>query len=299
MHIPVLLKEVIDGLDFKEEDKIFVDLTLGDAGHSLEICRKFPWIKIIGLDVDKKAALRSQGVLEGGGCKFEIVNENFRNLDEVLSKLRTKKIDEVLFDLGFSSDQIESSGRGFSFQKDEPLIMTLRDDWQGSLTAFEIVNSWPKVRLEQILREYSEESWAPRIAEAIVRRRKQKVIRTTRELVDVIEESLPSGLRQKKIHPATKTFQALRIAVNDELESLKVGLKSAWDNLRVGGRLAVISFHSLEDRIVKNFFRDLKNKQLAHLITKKPITPSREEIIANRRSRSAKLRIIEKNFHEI
>jgi 16S rRNA (cytosine1402-N4)-methyltransferase len=293
-HIPVLLKEVIDGLDFQKEDKNFLDATFGGGGHSSEVCKKFPWIKIIALDVDREATAKGQKNLKEDGCPFEIVTENFRNLDKVLSDLRVQKLDKILFDLGFSSDQMESSGRGFSFQRDEPLIMTLANDWKGKLTAYEIVNSSPKSELERILREYGEEPLARKISEGIAKARKINVIKTTGQLVKVLEEVLPSRLKKKKIHPATRTFQALRIAVNDELESLRIGLKSAWDKLANNGRLAVISFHSLEDRITKVFFRELKKEKSAVLINKKPIVPTEEEVLKNRRARSAKLRIIKK-----
>lgn len=294
VHVPVLLKEVIDGLDFKKEDKIFLDATFGGGGHSLEICKKFPWVKVVGFDVDKNAVERGEKILKENVCQFEIVQENFRNLGKALSDLKISQIDKALFDLGFSSDQIAGSGRGLSFQKDEPLIMTLRSDWEDGLTAYEIVNSWPQEALEKILREYGEESFWRKIAANIVRSRKSESIKTTSELVKIIEESLPKSFGRKKIHPATKTFQALRIAVNDELGSLEIGLESAWKKLKKEGRIAVISFHSLEDRIVKNFFRELKDKEEAILINKKPIIATREETQKNPRSRSAKLRIIQK-----
>ncbi len=294
MHVPVLLKETIDCLGFTDKDKIFLDATVGAGGHSLEICKRFPWLQIIALDVDEEALSLAEENLKIGGCQFEVKIENFRNLAKTMDELGIQKVDKILFDIGMSSMHIDISGRGFSFQKDEPLLMTMKKELEGSLTAYEIVNSWPKDEIEKILRDYGEESFARKIAEQIVKERKKGPIKTTFDLVKVIEDATPKFYRHKRIHPATKTFQAIRIAVNDELESLKEGIGQAFERLRVGGRLAVISFHSLEDRIVKKNFKELEKNGKGKLITKKPLTASFEEIKINSRSRSAKLRVIEK-----
>ncbi len=294
-HTPVLLKEVIDGLSFDKSDKIFVDATVGFAGHSIEVCQRFPWVRIIGLDTDSDAVASSREKMSQSKCRFEAVTANFRNIGRALDEMGVKEIDKILFDIGMSSMQLDSSGRGFSFRKDEPLLMTMKKEISANdLTAFEIVNSWPKDDIAAILKEYGEEGFFMRIADSITRERKKHPISTTFDLVKIIESSVPSFYKKRKISPATKTFQALRIAVNDELNSLKMGLKDSFERLRTGGRIAVISFHSLEDRIVKNFFKEMKINRKAIQIFKKPVTASREEIKVNPRARSAKLRIVEK-----
>ncbi|MEK7552102.1 MAG: 16S rRNA (cytosine(1402)-N(4))-methyltransferase RsmH [Patescibacteria group bacterium] len=295
-HIPVLLKEVIDFLEFAPEDKIFLDATLGAGGHSAEVCRKFPFMRIIGIDVDETSAKIAEKNLAGICKQFEIKITNFRNLENVLSELKIAEVDKVLFDLGMSSMQIDSATRGFSFLRDEPLLMTMNNDLsEGTLTAYEIVNGWPKEDLRQILKEYGEESFASQIADQIIKERKNHKIETTFGLVKVIIDATPEFYHHGRINPATKTFQALRIAVNDELNAIKEGLEQAFHKLKKGGRMAVISFHSGEDRIVKTFFKQLKTDDKAILINKKPILATLEEIEANPRSRSAKLRVIEKN----
>lgn len=295
MHTSVLLKEVIDNLDFQESDKVFLDATLGAGGHSFEICRRFPWIQIVGLDLDEDSMKLAEAKLIDGGCQFNISVRNFRDLASVMDELNIKEVDKVLFDLGMSSMQIDTSGRGFSFQKDEPLLMTMeKSPGEKSLSAYEIVNSWSKDDILRILKEYGEESFAARIADRIVKERRLKKIKTTNDLVKIIKDATPQFYHHKRIHPATKTFQALRIAVNDELESLKVGLKQSFERLRSRGRIAVISFHSLEDRIVKRYFKELVEEKRAISICKKPIVPTKDEIEVNQRSRSSKLRVIEK-----
>ena len=295
-HIPVLLKEVIDFLEFSPRDKIFLDATLGAGGHSAEVCRQFPQIQIVGIDADETAAKIAEKNLTGICNQFKIKITNFRNLEEVLSELKIEEIDKVLFDLGMSSMQIDSATRGFSFLRDEPLLMTMSNDLkEGTLTAYEIVNGWPKEELRKILKEYGEESFASQIADGIIRARKSKKIQTTFDLVKVILDATPDFYHEGRINPATKTFQALRIAVNDEVNALKDGLEQAFNKLRKGGRMAVISFHSGEDRIAKTFFKQLKMEDKAILITKKPVVSSAEEVETNSRSRSAKLRVIEKN----
>ena len=295
MHIPVLLKESIEYLSPKAGDTI-VDGTINGGGHSEEI------LKIIG----------ESGMLVGIDQDCEVLNklrekwkdrknvllarDNFRNLDRVLETLKIEKANGILLDIGVSSDQIDLSGRGFSFQKDEPLLMTMKaiidpDD----LTAKEMVNNWEEKELADAIWQYGEERFSRRIAKNIVRRREMKPIETTFELVDVIRESVPGVYRNKRrINCATRTFQALRIVVNDELGALKEGLKKAVAKLKEGGRLAVISFHSLEDRIVKNYFKEISASGEGKIMTKKPIIPTEEEVKNNPRSRSAKLRAIEK-----
>jgi len=290
-HASVLLKEVIEGLAPKNGD-IFIDATLGSAGHSLEVCKVFGQkVQIIGIDQDTERITASQKKLEENKCNFKVVSGNFRNIDKILDELKVGKVDKILFDLGLNSEQLENSGRGFSFQKDEPLLMNFgRTDF----TADQIVNEWSEESLVDILWGYGEEKFSRQIAKKIVELRKEHEIKTTQDLVEIIEKAVPAWYKHKKIHFATKTFQSLRITVNDELEALKEGLKKSFDRLKSGGKIAVISFHSLEDRIVKIYFRELKNQEVAEILTKKPIVPEREETQGNPRSRSAKLRIIKK-----
>ncbi len=264
-HKPVLLQEVIEGLNLSA-DQTFVDATYGGGGHSSEVKRRFPGITAVGIDQDP----RVEGVLHG----------NFRNIDKLLGDTHP---DAILFDLGWSSDQL--TGKGMSFMVDEPLDMRLSG--QG-FTAADVVNTWDESAIELILRGFGQEKYSRKIAKAIVEARP---LTTTFDLVRVVESVV---FKREKINPATRTFQALRITVNEELTALEEGLAAAFDQLRPGGRVAVISFHSLEDRIVKNFFRDRAKEGAGELVTKKPIVPSEAEILENPRSRSAKLRIIKK-----
>jgi 16S rRNA (cytosine1402-N4)-methyltransferase len=296
-HVPVLLHEIIDGLNLKDGD-IFLDGTLGSAGHTLAVAERFgDSVEIIGIDRDEEALKRSEEGLRTFNHSAYLKLSSFRNLDDVLRDLGIKEVNAILLDLGISSEQIDDSGRGFTFKKDEPLSMSMERDPKG-VTAKEILNHWNEETLEIILRGFGEEKFSRRIAKAIVERREIKPFETTFDLLEAVDAALPASLKNRgyqKINPATKTFQALRIAVNEELASLEEGLSKAFNSLGDKGRLAVISFHSLEDRIVKNFMRDLSKSGQAKLITKKPITPSDEEVDMNPRSRSAKLRIIEKN----
>jgi 16S rRNA (cytosine1402-N4)-methyltransferase len=294
-HVPVLLHEAVEGLDLREGDTV-LDATAGSGGHTKEICQKIGETgTIVAIDQDPNALKRTEAALAGTKCKKIFLHGNFRNLDTLLASHSIGKIDGALFDLGFSSEQIESSGRGFSFLRNEPLLMTM-DETGGKkvLTAGEIVNFWSKERIEQILKEYGEERNARAIAKAIVEARKVEPIATTAELVEIMRRALPKWALHQRTHFATKTFQALRIAVNDELGALGEGLRKTWDMLGGKKRMAVITFHSLEDRIVKNFFKEKKANGLCAIITKKPIIPSRDELKNNPRARSAKLRIGEK-----
>lgn len=289
MHIPVLLNEVIELLDPKN-DQIIVDATVNGGGHTGEILKKEDFNgQIIGIDQDEnllnKLKDKFDNYIKNG--RLKLIRGNFKDIKEYLKNLGVNKIDGAIFDLGMSSFQIEESGRGFSFLRDEPLIMSFKSVIsEDDLTAEKIVNEWPEYEIARILKEYGEERFAGKIARNIAETRKKNRIKTTKDLVQIIIRSLRRG----KIHPATRTFQALRIAVNDELNTLKDGLKNTFDILDNNGRIAVISFHSLEDRVVKNFFKDLKADGRAEILTKKPIMAKREEIHDNPRSRSAKLR---------
>lgn len=291
MHKSVLLQETIDGLDIKAGDTV-VDATLGGGGHAEEILRRFgDEVAVVGIDADSRAIERAEKKI-GRRDNFIAVCENFRNIDSALGSAGVEKADKFLFDLGLSSDQLQESGRGFSFQKDEPLLMTLASNPEkDATTAEQIVNEWSAASLESIIKGYGEERFAKRIAEALVQARKSARIETAAKLAALIESAVP---RRGKIHPATKTFQALRIAVNDEISALEEGLSKSFARLKEGGRIAVISFHSIEDRVVKRFFKEIAKRGEGKIITKKPITPQREEILENPRARSAKLRIIEK-----
>jgi 16S rRNA (cytosine1402-N4)-methyltransferase len=295
-HISVLLHESIDGLDIKPGD-VFVDCTLGQGGHTEEVYKRFGnTVAMIGIDLDLDAIERTKNRLPKD-CNVKYSLGSFKNIDKILDSMNIGNVDKVIMDIGLSSNQFEESGRGFSFQRDEPLIMSFVSDnssQPSGFTAKDIVNEWDEENIESILRIYGEEKFAGKIARAIVDRRKIKPIDTTFELVQIIRSATPSFYHHRKIHLATKTFQALRITVNDEIENLKIGTKKAFDRLNKNGRLAVISFHSLEDRIVKKFFKELIDSGEGIRVTKKPIIPSDEEIQINPRSRSAKLRIIEK-----
>ncbi len=295
IHKTVLLHEAIDGLDIKNGD-IFVDGTLGGGGHSEEVAKRFGnSVVMIGIDLDPEAIERASARLSPLNPNIQYIQGSFRNIDNLLETSGIKSVDKILLDIGLSSNQFEDSGRGFSFQKDEPLIMSFKKDLkQEDLTAREIVNTWDLENISTILKSYGEEQFAWKIAKAIVARREIKPIDTTFDLVEIIKIATPKWYHHKRIHPATKTFQALRITVNDEIESLKEGVAKGFRVLNPGGRLAVISFHSIEDRIVKNFYRDRDKERLGKVITKKPIIPTEAEIAENPRSRSSKLRIIEK-----
>ena len=291
MHISVLQKEVLEYLA-PGRNQNFIDCTFGRGGHSFAILKKnSPNGKVLAIDWN----IESVKLAESQKNKRLIpVCENFAKLEKIVQEREFTPVSGILFDLGMSSWHLEESGRGFSFLRDEPLDM--RYNPQNALRAEDIVNKWPLYQVESVLREYGQERFAKRIASRIISERKLKPIKTTMELVDIIGKAIFGQyfIRRGKIHFATKTFQALRIAVNDELDNLKIGLKAALNVLEPGGRLAVISFHSLEDRIVKLFLKEEAAKKTIKIWTKKPIAPSLQEIRANPRARSAKLRVGQK-----
>lgn len=294
-HISVLLHESIEGLALKEGDRVF-EGTVGLGGHSVEILKHIGAQGVyVGTDMDAQALAHAKARLASLPAAKFFYEGNFRNLDSFLDQAKYPLVDKILLDIGFSNLQLEDSGRGFSFKRDEPLLMTFRvNPEKEDLTAREIVNEWASDSLTDIISGYGEERFAYRIAQAIVRAREEKPIETTGELAEIVSNALPAFARRGKIHPATKTFQALRIAVNDELGALREALQKGFDRLAPGGRMAVISFHSLEDRIVKDFFKKQQEASLGSIITKKPIAPGEEELSHNPKARSAKLRIIEK-----
>ncbi len=291
VHVPVLLHESIDGLEIHEGD-IYLDGTLGGAGHARYALEKAMGnLTIIGLDRDRDAISRAQTVLP----KAILKESSYADLDIVLKELNIEKVNRIILDLGLSSDQFEVSGRGFTLKKDERLLMTFaKHPDKDDLTAGYILNNWEEGSIADIIYGYGEEKYARRIARAVVSYRTKKKIETTFELVEIIENAVPAFYRRGRIHPATRTFQALRITVNDELNTLKSGLEKGFRHLAQNGRMAVISFHSLEDRIVKHFYKERFADGSAKIITKRPIEASEEEVRNNPRSRSAKLRILEK-----
>jgi len=290
-HIPVLLKEAVDGLSL-HEGMIVLDATLGGGGHSKKICEIIGSKgTLIATDEDNAAINRTRELFKDK-CNFQLFVANFKDLGDILDNANIPAIDAVIFDLGLSSFQLEDSGRGFSFQKNEPLLMTFSENPSSEkLTAGEIVNNWEENNLADIIFGYGGERYARRIARVIVETRETKPIKTTYDLVEAIEKAVPAPYKRKRIHFATKTFQALRITVNDEIGSLKKALNESWKKLKIGGMISVISFHEIEDRVVKNFLRDKKNNKEAEILTKKPMVPTEEEMLENPRSRSAKLRI--------
>lgn len=293
-HDSVLMKETLSALRL-EKDAVVVDATLGGAGHFGALCAALgEGGVIIGIDADFAAVERARDAYaldrRVERPVAHLVNDNFRNLSRVLARLDIGEIDAVLFDLGWSGYQI-AAPRGFSFQKDEPLFMTYGE---GGETAADILNSASEETLADIIHTYGEERYARSIARAIVAARAKERILMTSALVEAIKTGTPRAYHARKIHPATKTFQALRIAVNDELGALKEGIAAALDALAPGGRLAVITFHSIEDRVVKTMFRDAALAGFGVLSPKKPITPSRTELAKNHRARSAKLRVFER-----
>ena len=290
MHVPVLLNEVIKIFD-PQANENFIDATLGEAGHTLCILQKTdPSGKVLGIDLDAETLKVAEGKLKAYSNRIILDKNNFKNLENIIDEFKFKEISGILFDLGMSSRELEESGRGFSFQKDEPLLMNFGGDVL--LTAEQIVNNWSANDLKGIFEEYGEERFSGKIAEAIVASRQNKPIKTTLDLVEIIKSAVPLKYQRGRLHPATRVFQALRIAVNDELNNLRGGLEAALKILKSGGKIVIISFHSLEDRIVKNFFRE--HKDSLNIITKKPVLPAKVEILNNPRARSAKLRAAQK-----
>ena len=305
-HVSVLLWECIDGLNIKP-DGIYVDGTLGGAGHSSQIVQRLENGHHIGIDRDPVALKAAGERLEPWKDKVTLVHSNFCEIRQVLQDLNIEGVDGILLDLGVSSPQLDDGARGFSYMADAPLDMRMNNE--DTLTADTVVNTWPYEELKRILYDYGEERYAPQIASAICRRREQDPIRTTLELVDVIRSAMPPAALREKQHPAKRSFQAIRIAVNDELGSVEKVMRDAIPCLNKGGRLAVITFHSLEDRIVKNAMVAASKgctcppsfpvcvcgkKPQVKLITRKPIVSGDEELAVNPRARSAKLRICEK-----
>ncbi len=295
VHIPVLLQQVLDNLNLKSGNTV-LDATVGGGGHASSIARLIGKSgTFIGIDADSQALKRVKAKLETFKCNKFLIQENFRNLDKVLNDLNIDNLDGALFDLGLSSDQLEVSGRGFTFQHSEPLTMTLNDIvGEDTLTAREIVNNWAEESLADIIYGYGGERYARRIAKAIVKTREEKEINKTEELADIIRGAVPASYRHGRINCATKTFQALRITVNDELGAIKEALCKVLSKLNNGGRVAVITFHSLEDRLIKRMFKQWQTEGYGVIITKKPIVPTEEEISNNKRARSSKLRVFEK-----
>ncbi len=305
-HVPVLLKECLDALAIKP-DGVYVDGTLGRAGHSLEIVKRLTTGRLIGIDRDETAIAAAQERLADYMDRVTLVHSNFDRIGDILAELHIDGADGMLFDLGVSSPQLDDAERGFSYMHDAPLDM--RMDRTAYLTAREVVNSWSYEELRRILFEYGEERYAPAIARRIVQQREQKPIETTLELVDVIKSAMPPQALREKQHPAKRSFQAIRIAVNGELDALPPMLEAATAHLNRGGRLAVISFHSLEDRIIKKTLQELATgctcppefpvcvcgkKPKLKLVSRKPIVADEAELERNPRARSAKLRVAEK-----
>lgn len=305
-HSPVLIEECIIGLEIKP-DGTYIDGTLGRAGHSLEILRRLETGRLIGIDRDPAAIAATRDKLRKYGGKFIPVHGSFGYIAKILDELKIEKVDGMLFDLGVSSPQLDDASRGFSYMSDAPLDM--RMDTSAAMTARDIVNGYDERELKRVLYRYGEERYSASIVAAIIRKRKIKPIETTMELAEIISRAMPSASLREKQHPAKRTFQALRIEVNDELGELEKMLGDAPDRLKPKGRIAIISFHSLEDRLVKLAFRDREKgcrcppdlpvcacgfEQTLKVITKTPITASDDELKNNPRARSAKLRIAER-----
>ena len=305
-HKPVLLRECIEGLNIRP-DGIYVDGTLGRAGHSREIVSQLTTGRLICIDRDQAALDAAPGRLEGHMDKVTLVHGNFGDIASILDDLNVPAVDGMLFDLGVSSPQLDDGSRGFSYLQDAPLDM--RMDQSAALTAYDVVNGWSQEELKRILWQYGEERYSGLIAAAIVRRRADKPVETTGELADIIRGAMPAKAQREKQHPAKRSFQAIRIAVNDELGEVERMLDSALPRLNPGGRLAVISFHSLEDRLVKTAYAGWAKgctcppdfpvcvcgkKPQIRLVGKKPIVAGEEELGENPRARSAKLRVAEK-----
>lgn len=308
-HKSVLLDETIESLDIKP-DGIYVDGTLGGGGHASEVCRRLgDKGRFIGIDQDADAIAAASERLKEFGDKVTIVRSNYENIDEVLKELGISQVDGIYLDLGVSSYQLDTAERGFTYIEDDaPLDM--RMDQRNEMTAKDIVNTYSESELFRIIKNYGEDRFAKNIAKHIVRARQEKEIETTGELIEIIKAAIPAKVRATGGHPAKRTFQAIRIELNKELEVLENSIDKMTDLLAPGGRLSIITFHSLEDRIVKNRFRINENpctcppdfpvcmcgkKSKGRVVTRKPILPSEEELSENKRSKSAKLRVFEKS----
>ena len=293
-HVSVLLEEAIEALAI-QNSSIIVDATLGSSGHASQIVSKLGAKgTFIAIDADSEAIENGKKVLKDAKATTHLVVDNFRNIDSVLDLLHIENVDAILADLGWRMEQFSGNGRGFSFQIDEPLIMTFGEPSKYPFVARDILNDWEEEDIKNVLKGYGEERFAGRIARHIVEARSVKPFATTFELVHVIENAVPAFYRKGKIHSATRTFQALRIAVNDEFDALETFIKKSVALLTPKGRLAIITFHSTEDRIVKHLFKALAHDHVGSLVNKKPTVATREELKQNPRARSAKLRIFEK-----
>ncbi|MCX8117182.1 MAG: 16S rRNA (cytosine(1402)-N(4))-methyltransferase RsmH [Desulfobacterota bacterium] len=291
-HIPVMVEEVMALLRC-EPGRIYVDGTLGGGGHAEEILRRTgPDGVVVGIDWDEKAIEEASRRLKPYGDRIRTVRENFTHLPEILKSAGIEEVDGILLDLGLSSLQIEDEARGFSFRGEGPLDM--RMDVRSEGTAADLVNRLSVQELEHLLREYGEERWAKRIARAIVEERERAPIQTARDLSRIVYRAIPRRSPSNRIDPATRTFQALRLGVNRELENLKGILETGWRMLKQGGRFCILTFHSLEDRLVKHSFRRMEEEGKMRVLTKRPLTPSRQEVRMNPRARSAKLRCAER-----
>lgn len=305
-HVSVLLNETINELNIKE-DGIYVDCTLGGAGHSSEVLKRLSEKgRLIGIDQDTDAIEAAKEKLKGYN-NVTYVHDNFHNIKHILDELNIEKVDGILMDLGVSSYQLDKPERGFSYMHDAPLDMRMNKE--SNFSAFDVINGYDENKLYRVIRDYGEEKFAKRIAEFIVNKRQEGNINSTFELVEIIKSAIPAKFRRQGPHPAKRTFQAIRIEVNGELEILNSTIEDGVNKLSSNGRMCIITFHSLEDRIVKNKFKELKNpcicppdipicvcgrKPKIEIITRKPIGPSEDEISINPRSRSAKLRVAEK-----
>jgi len=292
MHIPVLLKEVINFVK-PQPNENFIDATEGEGGYTICLLQHTaPNGKVLGIDLDSESLKIAEEKLKAFGDRVILKQGNFRDVDEIVKEMNFISVDGIVFDLGLGTFQIEESGRGFSFLRDEPLKMIFNPE--SALTAEDVINGESLESLTKIFKEYGEERNAFKIAKVIIEQRRKKRITRTKELVEIILKALHKENFKGRRHPATKIFQAIRIFVNDELNNLAIALEKSLNLLNPSGRIAVVSYHSLEDRIVKNFFRDNNKKDLLKIITKKPITPTKVEILNNYRSRSAKLRVAQK-----
>jgi 16S rRNA (cytosine1402-N4)-methyltransferase len=290
MHIPVLLQEVIKFLN-PQSNENFIDMTVGEGRYAMAILQyTAPLGKILGIDLDEESLKVAKENLVAFENRVILKQGNYKDIDKIAKEVDILPVNGIVFDLGLGTFQIEDSSRGFSFLRDEPLKMTF--DLGSEMSAEKVINESSLELLTKIFQEYGEEKNAYKIAQAIVEERKNKKITRTSELVEIIEKTVDG--RRNRLHPATKIFQALRIYVNDELNNLKEGLEKSVKILDKDGRIAVVSYHSLEDRLVKKFYKEKEKEGVLKIITKKPITPTKVEILNNRRSRSAKLRVAQK-----